>query len=473
MLAVGIPVLLLIMVGAILWAQIARMSELSRWVDHTDRVISRLYDVERQVADQESSVRGYLLTEDRSFLDLYEHTQPRAVFVELHQLVADNPPQQARIDDIQRRYEVWLRNTAPLTDADTSPVPFRLKSAIDARRRVMDNLRAGLVDALQIEDGLRVQRMAASEAANRAGVAWAAGLFVALTLGIAFVTRSQLTSVAETYADALLSERTTRRQVEDEAWIRTEHMKLSKSVQGDLTLEQLGTRALEDLAPGINAVVGAFYVAESSGFRRHAGYALAGDVPEFFADGEGLVGRAASQKQVLQVRDAPADLLRVRSGVADRNVAEVVLVPARVDGLTAAVVEFGYFGALNERTRELLERIGETIGVAVRSTTHKLRLRELLEESRRQAEELQTQQEELRVANEELQAQSDALRLAQAQLEERKEELESSWATRPRSSNAPVVTSPSFWPTCRTSCARRSTARSFSRSCWPTTNTAT
>jgi signal transduction histidine kinase len=53
-----------------------------------------------------------------------------------------------------------------------------------------------------------------------------------------------------------------------------------------------------------------------------------------------------------------------------------------------------------------------------------MRLRELLEESRRQTEELQTQQEELRVANEELQDQSAALRAAQAQLEERKEELE-------------------------------------------------
>jgi CheY-like chemotaxis protein len=49
-----------------------------------------------------------------------------------------------------------------------------------------------------------------------------------------------------------------------------------------------------------------------------------------------------------------------------------------------------------------------------------------LDESRRQSEELQTQQEEMRVGNEELQAQSDALRMAHTQLEERKEELESS-----------------------------------------------
>ena len=41
---------------------------------------------------------------------------------------------------------------------------------------------------------------------------------------------------------------------------------------------------------------------------------------------------------------------------------------------------------------DLFERISEPVAVAVRSVAHRLRLRELLEESQRQAEELQTQQ---------------------------------------------------------------------------------
>jgi CheY-like chemotaxis protein/signal transduction histidine kinase/CHASE3 domain sensor protein len=425
-LAVAIPVALLIGVGALLWSQIARMSDLALWVDHSDQVISHVYDLQKQLADQESSVRGYLLTEDRSYLQPYEHAQPRAGFAELRQLARDNPAQQSRVDEALRRYDDWQRDTAPLAERDTPLAPFRTRAAMDARRRTMERIRTSILDLLHVELGLRGQRAAASGSANRSGVTVAALLFVALTLGIAFVTRRQLSAVVETYAAVLSNERATHRTLEDQHWIRTQHMKVAKSVQGDLSLSLLGEHALESIAPGIRAVVGAFYVAEAEGFRRHAGYALPADAPEFFEKGEGLVGRAASQGQLLHVRDAPSDLLRVRSGVAERGVAEVLVVPASVDGITAAVVEFGFFGAVEERTRELLERVGETIGVAVRSTNHKLRLRELLDESRRQAEELQTQQEELRVANEELHAQSDALRLAHAQLEERKEELETS-----------------------------------------------
>jgi CheY-like chemotaxis protein/CHASE3 domain sensor protein len=423
--AIGIPVVLLVCVGAILWSQIARMSELAAWVDHSDQVLARVYDVQKQIAEQESSVRGYLLSEDRAFLDPFEHAQPRSVFAELHTLTADNPIQRASIDQALQRYELWLNRTEGLADVGAVLPPFRTSASLNARRRAMEAIHVVLTEILNTEQRLRNDRVHASLAANSDGVRLAALLFVALTLGIAFVTRKQLTSVSDDYGAALLKERTARHANDEQNWIRAQHMKLSASVQGDLTLEELGKRALE-LTPVLSAVVGAFYVAEAKGFRRHAGYALPAEAPEFFATGDGLVSHAAQQQQLLHVRDAPGDLLTVRSGSAERAVAELVLVPASADGVTAAVLEFGFFRSIDERTRELLERIGTTLGIAVRSTTQKMRLRELLEESRRQGEELQTQQEELRVTNEELQAQGDALRLAHAQLEERKEELETS-----------------------------------------------
>ena len=269
-LAVAIPVGLLVGVGAVLWTQIGRMTDLALWVDHSDQVISHVYDLQKQLADQESAVRGFLLSEDRVFLEPYEHAQPRIVFAELKDLVADNPPQQSRVEEALRRYETWLQDTGSLADHDTPLPPFRTRAALEGRRRSMERIRNGLVEMQRIELGLRAERVAASSAANRAGVMWAALLFVALTLGIAFVTRSQLTAVADTYASVLSNERATHRTLEDQHWIRSEHMKLAKSVQGDLTLERIGEHTLEGLAPSIRAVVGAFYVAEADGFRRHA-----------------------------------------------------------------------------------------------------------------------------------------------------------------------------------------------------------
>src|SRR5213075_1034245 len=102
-------------------------------------------------------------------------------------------------------------------------------------------------------------------------------------------------------------------------------------------------------------------------------------------------------------------------GSGERVPAELVLLPACVEGNALAVLEFAFFTPVAERALELLSRVAETVGVALRSVQQKQRLGDLLEEAQRQGEELQTQQEELRVANEELQQQGDVLRTAHAQ----------------------------------------------------------
>jgi signal transduction histidine kinase len=64
------------------------------------------------------------------------------------------------------------------------------------------------------------------------------------------------------------------------------------------------------------------------------------------------------------------------------------------------------------------------LGIAVRASKDRTRLEELLAETQRQGEELQTQQEELRVTNDEPEVQAVALKESQAQLEAQQAELE-------------------------------------------------
>ena len=423
-LAIGIPLALLLGVGAILWMQVSQMREMAQWVDHTDQVIARIYEVQRDVAMQESALRGYLLTADRTLLDPFEYAQPRAGLTALKDLLADNPVQIGRVEEALTRYEVWLATTRELTKPGTDLAPHRTASAVATRRDAMDKTRAAMNDMLRNEQQLRHERAESSKAANTGGLTLAALLFIALGLTIAFVTRNQLTAVASTYMSSLAGERASRQAMEDQAWIRSLQMQLSRGLQGELTLEQLGHQAVNKLAISAGAVVGAFYVAEPNGFRRHAEYGLAADTPDFIAQEDGLLGRVAKDQKPVYIDDAPGSFLRIKSGAADSPASYLVLLPAVLDGVTVAVLEFGFFRPVDPRTRDLFDRIGEPLATAVRSTQYRMRLRELLEESRRQTEELQTQQEELRVANEELQAQSDALRVAHLQLEERKEELE-------------------------------------------------
>ena len=90
------------------------------------------------------------------------------------------------------------------------------------------------------------------------------------------------------------------------------------------------------------------------------------------------------------------------------------------------VIELGFLHAVGEAERELLARVAEPIAMALRAAKDRSRLEALLEESRRQAEELQMQQEELRASNEELEEQGNALRDSQLRLEKQQTDLEES-----------------------------------------------
>src|SRR2546428_3615200 len=92
--------------------------------------------------------------------------------------------------------------------------------------------------------------------------------------------------------------------------------------------------------------------------------------------------------------------------------------------MVQAVVELGFLRQLQPEDLELLSRLSESLGVAIRASKDRTRLEELLEETQRQGEELQTQQEELRVSNEGLERQRDELAAAQTVLGAKAADLE-------------------------------------------------
>jgi signal transduction histidine kinase/DNA-binding response OmpR family regulator/CHASE3 domain sensor protein len=423
-LAIGIPTALLLGVGLVLWMQVAQMRDMSSWVDHTDQVIARLYEVQRDIALQESALRGYLISGDRSLFEDNNYAQPRAGFSSLRGLVKDNLIQTGRIEEAARHYENWAVTLDSIQDPKIERDALRTQEAISARRKQVELARSNLKEVLLTEQKLRNERSMASIAANKSALMIAAVLFIALAAVFAFVTRSQVNALANTYIDSLKKERETRRVMEEQAWRRNILMQLSRGLQGELSLEQIGQQVIDKLASAVHPVIGAFYVGEPDGYRRYAGFGMSADAPTFLAHGDGVLARVVKEQVPVFVDEAPGHFLKVKTGLGEAEATNLALIPAVLDGITLGVMELGFFQSIEPRSRELFENIGESIGLAVRSTQYRMRLRELLEESRRQTEELQTQQEELRVANEELQDQSSALRTAQAQLEERKEELE-------------------------------------------------
>ncbi len=142
--------------------------------------------------------------------------------------------------------------------------------------------------------------------------------------------------------------------------------------------------------------------------------------------GDGLLGQAAKDGRTFLVRDVPDGYLTVASALGRGAPRHLAIVPGTTDGAVNAVFELGFVHPLGESVAELLGRVAESVGVAVRSASYRAHLQNLLEETQRQGEELQAQSEELRVSNEELEEQSRALKESQGRLEEQQAELEQS-----------------------------------------------
>jgi CheY-like chemotaxis protein/CHASE3 domain sensor protein len=423
--AIATPVILLVLLGVLLGRQILQMSEQARWVDHTDEVISVANDLFRQIIDQETGLRGYLLTQDRAFLEPFDRARPRTGFARLHALVAYSPLEQARFDEARDRYETWLATATEALDESKLDVASRPEIFRERKRR-MDAVRESLGAAIAFEEELRHSRVAAWADGTETTKVSFVGALAASALMLAFLSRHQLASIASTFNLTLVAERKAREATEAEGWVRAGHARLADALQGERSVEQLGANALARLAEYVGADVGAFFTRERGAWRRRAGYALDSPTagPDSFADGEGVIGRVAAGGELLHLREVPADFLKVRSGTGEASPAELVVLPAQVDGTTNAVLELGFLRAVDARTLELLGRIGGSLALAVRSSDYKQQLRELLGESQQQTEALQTQQEELRVANEELGAQTTALLITQKKLEKQQTAVE-------------------------------------------------
>ena len=84
-----------------------RANAAQRWVEHTVDVRQLTGEFLSTALDAETSVRGYLLSDDETFLEAYRAATPKlkATLERLQALTADNPSQNARLQQISRTAE--------------------------------------------------------------------------------------------------------------------------------------------------------------------------------------------------------------------------------------------------------------------------------------------------------------------------------------------------------------------------------
>ena len=410
-----VAVLAVVLIAWFSYGSLESRSIAAARVTRSLEVLEQLEALLSTLKDAETGQRGYLLTGDARYLEPY-HSAKAALPVQIKRLrglAGEAMQQQRRIDALEPLTLAKLEElgkTVALRQAGDADAARELVLS-DGGRATMERLRVMVAEMESEERGLLANRQVEfQEAATfSTQVTWVgSGLLLVLIAAAALMTSRDY------------------RARETQAWIRAGQMGLSSRLEGEQRLEQLGAEVLGFLARYLDAPVGAAYLAEPDGrFRRFAGHALAPDAAgATLQPGDGLLGQAAKDGRPLHVRDVPAGYLARASATGRGAPREHVIAPGRIDGVVHGVIELGFLRRVEAADIELLARASESLGVAVRSSKDRSRLEELLEETQRQAEALQTQQEELRVSNEELEEQSRALKASQAQLENQQAELE-------------------------------------------------
>ena len=377
-------------------------------------VLGRLQGLLSTLKDAETGQRGFLLTGEESYLAPYTDAKDALPdeLKAMRALFANRSEQRRRLDGLESLANLKMAELESTIAARRAGRPEAALAIVhtDRGKIYMDRIRAAVSDMESAERQLIAQR--AQESRSAATVA------LAITLGGTGVLLFLIAGAA------LVASRDFRSR-QTQAWIRSGQMGLSEQMQGDQSLDKLGSNLLGFLAGFVEAQVGAVYIAEAGQYRRFAAYAIpANDSVAAVRPGDGLVGQAAKDKRALRVRDVPEGYLPISSAIGKGTPIELVVVPASIDGVVQAVLELGFFVATDADQRELLSRVSESIAVAVRAAKDRQRLEELLQETQQQAEELQAGAEELRVSNEELEEQGRALRESQVHLEVQQSELE-------------------------------------------------
>ena len=236
---------------------------------------------------------------------------------------------------------------------------------------------------------------------------------------ITVAARGEIADLKDTINQMIAALRTTTEANAQQGWLDSNLARIGGLLQGQRDLGEVCSMIMDEVAPLVDAQVGAFFLADAPeadptapgrGQAQRlvmcAGYAVvpesADGEPPAFRLGEGLVGQVAADGRRVLVDDVPPGYLPIRSGVGATPPRAVVVLPVPFEGRTLGVIEFGAVTRFSELHLTFLERLVVTIGVAIRTIQANRRTEELLAQSQDLAGELQTRSAQLQRTNAEL-----------------------------------------------------------------------
>ncbi|HEX2921540.1 MAG TPA: response regulator [Bacteroidales bacterium] len=221
--------------------------------------------------------------------------------------------------------------------------------------------------------------------------------------------------------------RTATQQNLKQSRLKTAQNELNEHMRGDPDPDKMAKNIITYISKYTKSQIGAIFLHDDQmkGFRLMAGYAyrFRKGANNFFNEGEGLIGQAALEKEIITFSELPDDYVHITSGLGNTIPRNVIIAPFVFENKTIGVIELGSVSEFSDEAFEFINLVLENIAISMVSTLNRMQMIKLLEVTKAQAEELQVQQEELRQTNEELETQAVALKKSEENLQAQQEEL--------------------------------------------------
>jgi CheY-like chemotaxis protein/signal transduction histidine kinase/HAMP domain-containing protein len=210
-------------------------------------------------------------------------------------------------------------------------------------------------------------------------------------------------------------------------WVKDGTSQLNEKMRGDLDVVTISRNIINFIVKYLDAQIGALYLAdkEMTELKLTASYAFTArkGINHKVKFGEGLVGQAAFEKEMIFLTEVPDDYIRIKSGLGETVPQNIVVVPIVFEKKLVGVIEIGSIREFDKFHLEFFQLVMESIGISINSSATRTELQRMLQITSDQAEKLQIQQEELTNTNEELQTQQEELKIRNEELQVQQEEL--------------------------------------------------
>lgn len=139
---------------------------------------------------------------------------------------------------------------------------------------------------------------------------------------------------------------------------------------------------------------------------------------------EGLIGQAIASNKIIELNEVNDPYFTIDTGMGESKSCSIIIIPLITSGKVVGAIEVASIKPFDSARKEMLEMMAEPIAASLFSLRANLITAQLLEESRKQADELVYQEQELRKINNELTKQSQLLRQSEEEMKSQQEELQ-------------------------------------------------